>query len=92
MEYLTEAAEHHVPPLFSAPIAAAPYILEQQNVRGRRCGHVGRQLVLARLLRSGARCGDFDRRHFSGRFSHVPGRVSSHRLRLRLYAKEVSGP
>ena len=90
MEYLIRRRRSVTPPLFFAPNAAAQYILEQQNRKGRRCGHVGRKPVLARLLRSGARLGNSDRCHFSGWFSYVFGRVSSHRLWLGLYAEEVN--
>ena len=82
-----------IPPLFPCPRGTgqrrAVYTVAS-GVTGRRCGHVGQELVLSGHLRAGAGTGDLHRCHFSGGLSDVSGRVASRRLRLGLY-QEVSG-
>ena len=93
-QQMKKRKRREIPPLFPRPRGTgqrrAVYTVAS-GVTGRRCGHVGQELVLSGHLRAGAGTGDLHRCHFSGGLSDVSGRVASRRLRLGLYPEEVSG-
>lgn len=93
-QQMKKRKRREIPPLFPCPRGTgqrrAVYTVAS-GVTGRRCGHVGQELVLSGHLRAGAGTGDLHRCHFSGGLSDVSGRVASRRLRLGLYPEEVSG-
>ena len=93
-QQMKKRKRREIPPLFPCPQGTgqrrAVYTVAS-GVTGRRCGHVGQELVLSGHLRAGAGTGDLHRCHFSGGLSDVSGRVASRRLRLGLYPEEVSG-